>query len=131
MISESTTNEMIRVWRRARLSTGTEALGYPTENILEKARCGRSTGRPPIPHGVMSDPEKVQSVVSMMSLEIRAVFEAAHIMLIRGKRCREMPHTARALILGITPKTYKLRQHAGFRFCQENLVFNLDTMTDA
>ena len=131
MISESATNEMIRVWRRARLSTGTEALGYPTENILEKARSGRSTGRPPIPHGEMSDPEKVQKVVEQMSYEIRSVFEANYLMILRGKRCRNLPHKARALVLGITPKTYKARLQAGFRFCQEKLVIFLDMITAA
>ncbi len=129
MLSESATNRMIRSWRRARLSSGVAALGYPTENILEKAGKGRVTAYTPLPDGEMTDAEMVQDVVDRMSGEIRAVFEAFHLMLIRGDRCRELPHKARALALAISEKTYRTRRDAGFKHCQEWLPYYLDRFT--
>lgn len=126
LISESSVSVMIRSWRRARLSPGTESLGYPTENILEKAHKGRSTGRIPLPEGERTDAELVQKAVDIMPDELRWTFEAYHLCLIRGSRHRELPQKMRAMALGLRPTTYFRRKDSAFTFCQKSLTSWLD-----
>jgi hypothetical protein len=121
MLSDSATAKMILSWKSARLNPGSSNLGYPTENILEKAGKGRSTSYSPLPDGELTDAEMVQKVVDRMSKEIKLVFEAYHLMLIRGKRCRELPHKLRAAALGISKSTYGRRRDAGFMDCRKEL----------
>lgn len=121
LASETVVLAMIYRWKAARLSSGVEALGFPTENILEKAGKGRSIGRPPVPDGERTDAEIIQAIVSRMPEEMRTVFEAYYLMLIRGERCRELPHKARALVLGLKPTTYFRRRDKGVEYCQERV----------
>jgi hypothetical protein len=129
MLSDSATARMIWHWKRARLSTGTVQLGYPKENVISKARMGRSVSLPAMFDDQMTDAEMVQATVDKMSKEISSVFEAFHLMLIRGERCRELPHKSRALALGINYKTYKARNLAAFSFCQDWFQYYLDQAT--
>lgn len=114
-------------WKRARLSAGTDSLGFPRENILEKAGKGRSTP-PPIPDDEMTDPEIIQAIVDRMDKAMREVFEAYHLMLINGQRCRDLNHKARAKVLRIPERTYRYRRDAGFQFIREWLGTYLDAV---
>jgi len=70
---------------------------------------------PPI--DTITDAERVQKCVERLADEIRAVFEAYHIGLIRGDMClevvkgrrRTMTHKKRALLLGISERSYYTR----------------------
>ena len=117
MISESTANEMIRVWRRARLSRDCGRLDYPKINILHPQ------------HGVGDDePEEnrdaeiVQSIVEKMPDEIRVSFEAVNLGIIRGEFCRKKPHKWRWLVLGIDKIRYESRCLAGYLIIRKGLL---------
>ena len=118
MISETTTNEMIRVWRRARLSRDNGHLGYPKINILHPK------------HGVGDDDEPeenrdveiIQSIVENMPDEIRFSFEAFHLWIIRNQFCRKRPHKWRWLVLGIDKIRYESRRLAGHQIIRECLL---------
>ena len=126
LISDSVVIAMVRAWRRARLSTGMDSLGYPAENILAKAGMSRSNRPPPLPDGAVTDAEIVQTIVEKMPDEMRSAFESYHLALIRNERCRGIPHKARALMLGISISTYWLRKDAGSSFIAEWLEKILD-----
>lgn len=130
IVSESVVIEMIRHWKAARLSSGVEALDFPTENILSKAGKGRVRSRPPVGEDDITDADIIQRIVQEMPYELRSVFEAYHLRLIREQRCRDdLPHKARALILGIDERKYRRRRKAAFRFCQERIGELLDSVT--
>ncbi len=135
MLADTVVNHMIRVWRIARLSRELAALGYPSTNLI--ARCVEMGGTdgifsgsfrsktPPGPAGI-TDAERVQSIVNRMPRELRVVFEAYHLGLIRGDSCRKTPHKARALILGISPSTYFKRRKYAHTFLRGWLEMVLD-----
>lgn len=68
-----------------------------------------------------SDAEIVQRWVQRMPEELRTVFEAYHLGLIRGERCLKHPHRARAAILGVGKSTYYERCRAAHSFLRMNL----------
>ena len=116
MIGDTSVAEMIRAWKRARLSSDEHLLGYPSISIIAKFGLARS-GRPaPLPEGERTDPEIIQGIVDIMPIEMRFCFEAFHLKLIKGTRCRALPHRARAYALGVSERTYRRRVKAGYRF---------------
>ena len=117
---------MLRKWKKARRSSGAEALGYPRINVLAKVFVAR--GREHIPDEALSDADIVQRYVNQMQPEIRSVFEAYHICLIRGQRCNGMPHEARATILGMPRSTYYNRRDIGNRLLSDWLSEYLDSL---
>ncbi len=117
MISETATNDMIRAWKRARLSRDCSQLDYPKINILHPK------------HGIGedeviedSDAEFVQGIVDRMPGEIRSSFEAFHLGVINGEFCRRRSHKWRCWVLGIDKKQYKSRRLAGHRIIGEYLL---------
>lgn len=117
MISESSVNAFIRVWRIARMSSAGGHLGFPKVNILH------------VKHGLgedetedSTDAELVQSIVEQMPAEIRSAFEAYHLGIIRGENCRDKPHKWRWLVLGIDEKRYKAREYAGRNLIRNHLL---------
>ena len=128
MISELTWLHFLRAWKRARLSAGAEALGYPTENILSKAGKGRVTGRARTPDEPPTDAELMQTIVIKMPQDMREAFEACHLCLIRGERYRGDPHVERARVLGVPKSTYWYRVDCGKKFVREWLEKMLDNL---
>lgn len=124
MISESVVIAMVRSWRIARTSAPLAALGYATENILSKA--GKGDPGHWNPDGELTDAEIVQAIVDQMPVEIKTAFEARELALIRGERCRNLPHHARALTLGIAKSTYWLRVNAALDFIRRRLEWVLE-----
>ena len=73
-----------------------------------------------------ADAERVQKVVEQMPGEMRTVFEAYYLAIIRGVVCRRWPHAARAATLGIPKATYFTRLSAGNVFVAERLDLAID-----
>lgn len=120
MLSDTAVWAMIRKWRLARLFALGNILGFASENILEKAGKG-DRGFPELPDGVLTEAERVQKVVERMPAEMRSAFEARELGIIRGERDKRMPHKARALILGISYETYRIRNNAAHEFLRREL----------
>ena len=123
MISETTYNELLRKWRYARLNRDQGLLDYPSINILHPE------------HGVGGeepdddiDIDTFQGCVDRLPKEIKSVFEAFHLGIIRGEYCRHMPHKVRWLILGIDGKTYKSRQLTAREAIRKNLLNFFENM---
>lgn len=131
-LSRSVVDAMIRVWRIARLSTDSECLSYPSISIL--GRCVEQGGTDgfyqgyrgsvPTSQGI-TDAERVQSIVDRMPDEMREVFEAYHLGIIRSQKWQK-PHRERAIKLGIPWTTYRYRRDAGYKFVQDLLHIVLD-----
>jgi hypothetical protein len=131
MLSESTLREFLKSWKAARLSRDLRALGYPRQNVLARvmemgplASVRGRTGLPPIED--VGDADLVQSIVEKMPRDMRSTFEAYHLGIIRQESCRDIPHKARALILGITEGMYYRRVRSGTVFLSESLEQGLD-----
>lgn len=136
-VSDTVVNELIRSWKRARLSTDSESLGFPRINIIAKAvEMGGTVisggkGARPVEAAAdcLTDAERVQIVVDHMEESDRAAFEAYHLGIIRGDSCRGKPHNYRALILGISKKTYKKRVDRAWRTLERQTIELLDKVT--
>ena len=128
MLSDTSYNEFIRIWRFARMTTAAESLGYPRINILIKALMGRGGRRIDLQDGQVSDADIVQTIVNKMPDEMRTVYEAKLLCLIRGERCIGIPHAGRAIILGIPKSTYWHRYNSGVRFVKQWLGEIFDTL---
>jgi len=125
--SPSVVNAMIRVWRIARLSADANSLAFPSISVLGRvvelgpdavaAARGAYRGEPAVQR--FTDCERVQGIVERMPPEMKDSFEAYHLGIIRGDSCRGSPHKARALTLGMSYSTYKVRVGAGWRFLQD------------
>ena len=126
MISDTTYQEMLNRWRKARLSADTEALGFPKISILVKALEGRGGRVNYMPDDALSDADIMQTIVNTIPDALKAVYEAKHICLIRGQRCIGMPHEGRANILGIAKSTYWRRFEAATTFVKKELQIVLD-----
>ena len=125
----ATADAMIRCWRIARLSSDTGNLGYPKINIL--ARCHLYGGRIGtvytssfLPMQAQEDADRVQDIVKQMSEEMRAVFEARHLALIKGSKYRQIPHVERARALDISKSTYWRRVDAATQYVSDWLGFD-------
>ncbi len=127
--SESVVDAMISRWRKARLSKGEGALGFPTENVISKAGKGRVLRPPPMSDAELTDAEVIQTIVNEMPYEPRSVFEAYYLGMIRGQRCNRLPHKARALVLGIGDSTYRRRRRFAYRYCQVRVGDFFDNVT--
>ena len=134
-ISPTVVDAMIRVWKIARLSADTGSLAFPSNSVLGKvveigpdavagARGAKRGAEPPADG--LTDAERVQSIVENMPPEMRSAFEAYHLGIIREESCWGTPHKVRALILGISHSTYKVRVSAGWRFLQDWIPIALD-----
>lgn len=117
MLSDLALDAFIRSWRRARLARDVGHLGYPTVNILHPK------------HGVGDDDEPedddaevVQRYVESMPTEIRVVFEARYLGIIRGDFCRNKPHQWRCLVLGLDKSTYWSRVDSGRNMLKKGLT---------
>ena len=111
---DTVVNDLIRSWRRARLSSDSGALGYPRISILGKvvemggtAIRGGNTRPIEAESDCLTDADRVQSVVNKMPEVDRSAFEAYHLGIIRGDSCKGKPHKVRALILRISKKSYE------------------------
>lgn len=120
-MTDTVAADMLKSWRRARLAHGGEHLGYPTENILAKAGMARTGRPPPLPSGEKTDAEIVQDIVDTLMPEVKSAFEAMFLGIIRGERCRDIPHAARANVLGIDKSTYWYRVHAAEKIIAEKI----------
>ena len=119
--ADSVVNDWINTWKLARLSKDLEAaeggfLGRLVE-LGPAAILANSFGSRVLSLFFSSQLEKdadvVQHIVDRMPDEMRSAFEAYHLAIIRGERCRDWPHKARARTLGIPPTTYFRRKDAG------------------
>lgn len=130
MLGNSVVNAMVSSWRRARLSAmiGTVS-GYSSVNSIYRwMRFGMQKPERTYIFSErvnevqkVSDAEIVQQWVQRMPEEMRTVFEAYHIALIRGERCLKHPHKARAATLGISRSTYYERVKAAHSYLRMNL----------
>lgn len=131
-ISKSVVDHFIALWRRARLSSDAGSLGLAGDGLLgdvvQKGPDGVAGSRgatPPLSEFV-TDADRVQRIVDRMPEEIRTAFEAYHLALIRGERCKNDPHAARALILGISRPTYYRRVEFGWTIVRDHVQCWLD-----
>jgi len=134
MASDTVVNELIRTWRRARLSSDSGALGFPSISILGKVaemggvniRGGKGSRPVEAAAECLTDADRVQSVVTNMPESESSAFQAYHLGIVRGDSCRGRPHKYRALILGISQKTYKKRVDRAWRILQMQVIEMLD-----
>lgn len=118
LISESSVNDLIRTWRRARLTCDESELGYPTTSVLHPKH-----GISEPPPMDTADVDLVQRVVESLPGPVRAVFEAFHLGIIRDQHCRKMPHRWRWLVLGLDQQRYYARERLARREIQESLTY--------
>lgn len=131
-VSDTVVHDLIHSWKRARLSSGI-VLGFPKSTLLGRivefglAIVAGSRGKRPVSQEMgVTDADNVQKVVEKMPYELKSVFEAYHLGIIRDEVCRREPHNARAMMLGISYKTYKRRRDAGWCFIQKSAEIILD-----
>jgi hypothetical protein len=130
-VSDSVVDDYIRVWRFARTYMPVRMSAWSSISLLWRLmRFGVDgvaaiRGFRPSTHmdynQIEKDAELVQGIVDKMPAEIKTSFEAYHIAVIRDELCRDMPHKARANILGIPASTYFTRVQAGWHYLADRL----------
>ena len=121
MISETAFRELLRKWRHARLNHDQGELDYPSINILhpEHGISGEVSEHDP-------DVELFQRVVEYLSPELRAVFEAYHLAIIRGCSCKGTPHKLRSAMLRMDPQAYRMREQSAAEIIRRELLTFLE-----
>ena len=118
VVSETTVYELIRKWRIARLNRDQDLLDYPRINILHPEH-GIGQGDE---NEVDTDVELIQRMVEGLPRDVRQVFEAFHLGVIRGEYCRQMPHARRWALLGIDRSTYRSRERTARQRLRRDLL---------
>ena len=127
--SDTVVNDWIRSWKLARLSKdirgGVGGLLGRLAELGPDAMQSRTFGSVILTLFFRSqlerDADVVQRIVNKMPDEMRRVFEAYHLAIIRGQRCAGQPHEWRANVLGIPKSTYFTRVSSGWHYLAERL----------
>lgn len=121
-VSDSVLDDMIGVWRHARTSGG-HVQGWPSGLLGRLVELGVHAlaalrGRIGLPSMWHEDPTPyiIQEIVDKMPRELRDVFEADYLAIVRGDSCKGEPRKYRAVLLAISEPTYYRRREAGREF---------------